>query len=338
MAVTLYDIAHRAGVSVATVSHVVNGARGVRVSATSRRQILRIAKELSYRPNPYARALRDGRLSPISLVSPYCDVYITNLKFVELRRSLSELGREVLLVDEVRTSSADETLDMLLMTAPEAVVFLCCEMNRRALELVDGLRERNIHVLVIDPQGAVPADAPVDVVEIDRTGGIAEAVSHLVELGHRRIGLVSSASAYGRQEGYEQGLRRHGIAERFVELMDVTLNAVVPGEAQAAGQRLLERYPEVTAVFCGDDLTAIGVMRAARMMGRRIPDDLAIVGLCDEPWTEYLEVPVTALRQPLEEMCSEAVRILDRRLRGGQGPWERVVLKLDLHVRNQPAW
>jgi DNA-binding LacI/PurR family transcriptional regulator len=136
-----------------------------------------------------------------------------------------------------------------------------------------------------------------------------------------------------RALGYEQALAAHGITDRFVEITAGPNADVAARCGQEAAQRLLRRYPEVTALFCYSDLTALGAMKGVERMGLRVPDDVAVVGFDDEPWAEHLTVPLTTVRQPVEEFAQVTANLLHARLAGDDGPWQRVEVTPTLVVR-----
>ena len=185
-------------------------------------------------------------------------------------------------------------------------------------------------VLVGRPAGAAPASY----VDADNRGGARKAVDHLVSRGRRRIATIAGPLDMGvgldRLDGYRDGLAAAGLAGAgdLVETGDFTDEG-----GAAAMDRLLGRPgPPVDAVFAASDLMAAGALRALRAAGRRVPDDVAVVGFEDSAVARYAQPPLTTVRQPIEEMGRQATRLLLARVAGGPSGMH-LILDVDLVVR-----
>jgi DNA-binding LacI/PurR family transcriptional regulator len=183
------------------------------------------------------------------------------------------------------------------------------------------LQEQHVPVVSLEPiEGA-----PVDCVTVDRRHGAYIATRHLLERGHRRIALIHGPPSYPvvrqRMQGYEDALRESGVPMDpglFVERRERRYRG-----GYEAMQRLLQRTPLPTALFCNDDEMAIGAMRAAREAGLRVPEDLAIVGFGDLEAAAYATPPLTTVAQPVAEIARRAVELLFERVGNpgdGRGP------------------
>ncbi|MGV9560064.1 LacI family DNA-binding transcriptional regulator [Streptomyces sp. NPDC003522] len=316
---TLEAVAARAGVSRATVSRVVNGGDGVREPLVER--VRRAVDELGYVPNQAARSLVTKRHDAVAVViaEPETRVFADPFFALQLRGISKEL------------TAHDNQLVLLLTEGRDDHVRVARYL---AGGHVDGALVFSLHV--DDPlpgliQGAgVPTvfggrpgwgDGTRDVryVDSDNRGGAREAVRHLVGLGRTRVahitGPLDQTSAADRLQGFRD-VRGDADARLVVE-SDFT-----PGGGERAMRELLDRCPDVDAVFAANDLTASGVLRVLRERGLRVPEDVAVVGFDDMvPLAEQTDPPLTTVRQDIEEMGRIMTRLLlrgpDRRGAGG---------------------
>lgn len=210
------------------------------------------------------------------------------------------------------------------------------------IALFKGLQRRRFPLVLIDRY--LPG-LDVDAVTSDNIGGAFTAVSHLIELGHRRIAFVSTnnlrtTSVFERYAGYQQALAVHGLrTDPELELTTLPVMAGVPSRRHAAQDcraqivGFLDRDDRPTAVFALHDMIAAYVAEAAAGLGLRVPEDLAIVGFDDDPVATAHQVPLTTVAQPRLEIGRHAARLLVSRLQGRGVPGERLVLPSRLVVR-----
>ncbi len=341
MAVTQRQIAELANVSVNTVSLVLRHVPDLIVSDATRQRILDIAEELGYRPNPHARALVGGKAPLIKIVCRPWDLYISNMKAATLLTALSDLGRNLSVSDVVRQDDPQDAADALLWGSPEAVVFPWLTLPVDFVAPVcQALHDEGVHVVIADCSELPPPDVPCDAASLDRLGGATLALSYLIELGHRRIGLVTGPGYDDRRQAYELVLAQHDITERFIgesepapSLGDSERQAALALGGAQATERLLKDNPSVTALMCSSDMTALGAMHAVHRLGLRVPEDVALIGLHNEPWTQFLPVPLSTMAEPVHEMCELSRRFLGQRLDGDTQPWQRAKLSYELIVR-----
>ncbi len=342
MAVTQRQIAELADVSVNTVSLVLRHVPDRIVSSATRQRILDIAKELGYRPNPHARALVGAKAPLIRIVCRPWDLYISNVKGASLVSAFDNLGRELSVCNVDTAQDLEHIVDALLWGSPEAVVFQIPWRDEDLLvPIFQALHDEGTHAVLADCSQLPPANVPCDAVSLDRLGGAMVAMNHLIELGHRHIGLVIGRGYQSRRKAYELVLAQHGIAERFIAEIgrapsvgdsDCYQAAVALGGAQAT-ERLLKDNPSVTALMCESDIAALGAMRAVHQLGLRVPEDVALIGFHNEPWTQFLPVPLSTMAEPVNEMCELSRRFLAQRLDGDTGPWQRAKVSYELIVR-----
>ncbi|GGW10077.1 LacI family transcriptional regulator [Streptomyces capoamus] len=321
---TLEAVAARAGVSRATVSRVVNGGDGVREPLAER--VRRAVEELGYVPNQAARSLVTRRHDAVAVViaEPEARVFADPFFALQLRGISKELtahdNQLVLLLTEGRADHARVARYLAGGHVDGALVF--------SLHLDDPLpgliRDAGVPTVFGGRPGwgedTRAADPGVVYVDCDNRGGARAAVRHLLGLGRRRVahltGALDQTSAVDRLDGYRDAMAEAPGASdpRLVVESDFT-----PSGGERAMRELLERCPDVDAVFAANDLTALGALRVLRESGRRVPEDVAVIGFDDMlPVTEQADPPLTTVRQDIEGMGRLMARLLLRGLAGGR--------------------
>jgi LacI family transcriptional regulator len=328
MAITIREVALLAGVSQATAARALSGYGSVSTGTAER--VTLAAKQLGYRTNPVAQALRRGQSNYVGFVPGDLE----NPFFATVARSLSDVVETAGLT--LMISSSDErlakeqkavqTLQANLVSA--LVVAPTSGHDRSHLTQLAAAR---IPLVIIDR--AIPG-LHADTVTVDNIGGARMGVEHLLELGHVRIGFLTDAleiaSSRDRLQGYHDALSAHGIAPD--QRLRVVGDPSRDGGYRAALQ-LLDQYPRPTAIFAGDNLMTLGVLRAAHEVGLRIPEDLALVGFDDFDLAVAIRPSITAVAQPVAEIGRRAGELLLRRLGGWDGAPESVSLPTRLKVR-----
>ncbi|WP_055494127.1 LacI family DNA-binding transcriptional regulator [Streptomyces sp. TP-A0356] len=318
---TLEAVAARAGVSRATVSRVVNGGDGVREPLVER--VRRAVEELGYVPNQAARSLVTKRHDAVAVViaEPETRVFADPFFALQLRGISKELtlhdSQLVLLLTEGRADHARVGRYLAGGHVDGALVF--------SLHLDDPLPELVQRARMPTVFGGRPgwSDGTRNAVYVDsdNRGGAREAVRHLMGLGRRRVahitGPLDQTSAVDRLDGFRDVMV--DVDPRLIAEGDFT-----PGGGERAMRVLLERCPDLDAVFAANDLTASGALRVLRAQGRRVPDDVAVIGFDDMlPVAEQTDPSLTTVRQDIEEMGRLMARLLLRAVdRRGAGPDE----------------
>jgi LacI family transcriptional regulator len=326
---TLADIAAEAGVSLPTVSKVVNGRADV--AASTRARIERLLGERNYRHPGGRPGRRSGLVDVVfnGLDSPWA---------VEILRGVEDWCADQAMgvaVSAVRHGSARPAswTSALASHDTDGVLLVTSELTAHQLRQ---LRHDNIPLVVIDPVNLPEPDLP-SVGATNWAGGIT-ATEHLIECGHRRIAAISGPADYlccrARIDGYRSALERAGVK------YDPTL--VRHGDFQheggfLCGGELLDIDDPPTAIFAGSDHQALGVYEAARQRGLRIPEDLSVVGFDDLPVDRWLSPPLTTVRQPLAEMGRVAAEMLGTLIEGMPLASRRVELATELIVRSSTA-
>ncbi|GLV73862.1 LacI family DNA-binding transcriptional regulator [Streptomyces hygroscopicus] len=304
---TMADVARRAGVSVATVSHVLNETRPVRPD--TRRAVLDAIDDLGYTPNTLARSLVTARTRSIGLaVSAISNPYVTEI------------------LQGVESSALERGYGLLIADPHDDPVH-----ERKAVQL---LHERRVDGVIVAPS-AEPAGLmdyltrhEVPAVLLDRLVGdihdqvcaenappVEQLVLHLADLGHTRVGLVAGlpglSTTTERIAGYRAGLERRGLPFRPALLADGHSEA---GGAEDAVHRLLASPEPPTAIITANNAMTIGALRALRRAGLSVPGDLALVCFDDFSWADVFSPGLTAISQPSREIGATAVRLLLDRL------------------------
>lgn len=334
---TLEEVAARAGVGRGTVSRVINGSP--RVSDATRAAVEAAVAELGYVPNTAARALAANRTDAIALVVPEPETrFFAEPYFSDMLRgvgaALSDTEMQLLLIFAGSDRERQRLADYLAAHRVDGVLLVSVHADD---PLPDMLARLEIPAVISGPRSAAETLTSVD---SDNYDGARQAVEHLVGRGRRRIAHITGRlDVYGAQrrvDGYRDALRDAG-----QEVDDLLIEA---GDFSEEGGRhamaaLLERRPDLDAVFAASDVTAAGARHALREAGRRIPDDVALVGYDDSAIARHMDPPLTSVRQPIEEMGHRMIDLLlaevaDRRPPASRGLERRqVVLATELVER-----
>lgn len=322
---TIAEVAEKAGVSRTTVSHVISGNRPV--AAITRENVERVIQELGYRPNGLARSLRIQRTHTVALVIPD----INNPFYPVLARGLDDaMGEEyrtlICNTDAARERELAFVADVFDRKA-DGMVIVAFQVG--AQDLDDILR---MYVPVVSIGDNID-DQRVDLVLTDDEHGAYEATRYLLDRGHRRIGLVGGAEGPGprRMAGYRRALAEVGVPFH-PELAVVGRWTRKGGEGGMRQLLALDQRPD--AVFCANDLMAIGAIDAARDAGLAIPEDVAIVGYDDIEAASMVTPPLTTVTNPAYEAGQTAGRLLLERVTNAySGRRRRVVLRSELIER-----
>ncbi|SNT27163.1 LacI family transcriptional regulator [Asanoa hainanensis] len=324
--VTIAAIARLAGVSVPTVSRVLNGRADV--SPNTRKRVEDLLSQHGYRRRPPSMRANSGLVDLVfnDIDSPWA---VEIIRGVEDVAHASGVGTVVSAIHR-RTSSAKQWLDNIRTRSTEGVIFVTSTLEP---PLQSELRRLNIPVVIVDPAGVPPQEAPT--IGATNWVGSLHATEYLIGLGHRRIGFIGGPPqlmcSRARLDGYRAALESAGIA--------IDDGLIRPGnfyhEAGFAGGTELLALPDPpTAIFASSDQMALGVYEAVRQRQLRVPDDISVVGFDDLPEVRWCSPPLTTVRQPLAEMGLLAARTVLRLARGEQIESPRVELATELIVRD----
>ncbi len=335
--VSIKDVARAAGVSVATVSNALN--RPDRVSAGTRSRVLSVVDELGYVRSESARQLRAGHSRIVALLV----LDIANPFFVDVARGVEDATRERGLGVMLCSSGQDESAESLYLSlfAEQRVRGVLVTPANIGGENLASFRRHGIPSVLVDRSVGAEEGCSVSV---DDVAGGALAVGHLVECGHTRIAYVSGPGQLpqcrDRREGALDALRAAGLPEDSLVALETEALDVACGRDAAA--RVLGLRPRPTAVFCANDLLALGVLQALFASGVRVPEEMALVGYDDIEFAAGAAVPLTSVRQPAFRIGRTAADLLldetsDEPGDGGSSPGphvhQRVMYQPELVVR-----
>jgi DNA-binding LacI/PurR family transcriptional regulator len=322
------DVAKLAGVSLQTVSRVINDSPHVREE--TRERVQDAMRKLEYRPNPVARALVTGRSRTLGVVSFDTTLYGPASTLFGIERAAHEADYFVSIVSLRELTSAavvsaverlrDQGVDGILVVAPQ-------ESATQAL----------LHLPEDVPVVAAEAgpDDSVPLVAVDQVEGARLATQHLLELGHKTVWHISGPSdwleAEDRVNGWRQTLDAAGASAPPVLVGDWSARA-----GHELGRRLVER-DDVTAVFVANDQMALGLLRSLHEAGRRIPADISVVGFDDIPEAAYFTPPLTTVRQNFNEMGRRSLLLLLEQIESGVRVPRRETVPPELIVRASSA-
>lgn len=326
-AATIRHVADRAGVSMSTVSHVLNQTRYV--SDEKRQRVLDAMQALSYRPNSLARSLRRQRSLSIGVVVPDS----SNSFFADIARGIEDVGFD--LGYTVTICSTDEQpnkeevyVNSLIDRQVDGVAIVVASANANSVFL---LLEQQVATVIVDRD--VPGLAADSVVVDNYAGGYAVG-SHFAALGYRACGAISGPAenipVAERLRGYRDALAAAGLSlpERLIERGGLSFES-----GHLSLRAIAERAPEVEAVFATNDLAAVGAMRGARELGYAVPGRLALVGYDNIALAAYTTPALSTIAQPSYAMGRHAARLLLRRMADPAVPPSLIRLQPELVVR-----
>lgn len=324
---TIQDVADRAGVSTATVSRVLNGAATVDVALAER--VRAACAALQYQPNRAARALAGRRSAIIGVLV----TDIQNPFFMELVRGVEDMtqrhGYLLVLCNSSEDPQRERQYIDVLCAEPVAGAIVVPTSDRRPV--LQMFRERSIPVVTVDRR---VRDRSVDAVVIDNVSAAREAAAHLISNGYRHIGLITgpngTTTARERLEGYRLALRDAGIPR------DPRLVQQGPF-SEDSGRRLMDGLLDmdipIEALVTGNNRLTKGALETLHARGLRVPDDVALVGFDEMPWTGPGTISLTTVTQPAYDLGSVAAsRLIQRLQHAGPLPRQEIVLAHDLHV------
>lgn len=302
---TIYDVANRVGVSLATVSRVVNGNSNVRDS--TKRKVLDAIEELGYHPNAVARGLASKKTTTIGVVMPD----VTDMYYAELARGIDDVANmyhyDVLLTntdeDPVRETMAVNNLSSKQV---DGIIFMGNELDREVLNTIAAADAPVVLAGSVDSEGKLPS------VNINYVNAIQEATETVINHGHRRVALVTGPMSHAinrlhRLVGYQAGLEAAGI--EFDEGLLFTVH-----QDYAAGMQIAEKVLQAgaNAVIAYDDEVALGIMNYVQEHGQRVPEDFEIITSNDTKFAIVTRPELTSIGQPKYDIGAVAMRMLTK--------------------------
>ncbi len=321
--ISITDIARKAGVSISTVSRVIN--KSPSVKERNRVRVLEAIKEYNFQPSVFAQRLATGKSNVIALVIPRYEGVFYSFYALELIRGIGTLAAVLKLDLLLHLTDARSQFNA---RSVGGVIF--ADIIGNMPQLQDCLAQ-DIPCIVINNY---VEDMDVNCIAVDNRGGAENAVSYLISLGHKNIAHISgdviTQAAKHRLEGYRRALEKNKlpIREEYIVKTDYSR-----GQARQASEQLLALPDRPSAVFVASDAMALELMAVASEHGIRVPQDLSIVGFDDNPSSLYGPVSLTTVRQPLVKMAQESVKELHALMNAKKKTVKRLYLPTELVIR-----
>jgi LacI family transcriptional regulator len=313
---SLLEVARRAGVSVGTVSNVLN--RPHLVAQATRERVQQVIEELEFVPNGGARLLRQGRSHAIGVVV----LDIANPFWGEVVRGAEASAAQagyVTIVSNAGESPEHETRALRALQERRVDGLLIAPVTDDE-DRLERLQQSGIHVVLLDHPSSRES---LRSVSVDDVLGGQLAVEHLLRLGHRRIGFVNGQLSIGwcvnRRAGVHAAVRAAGL-DPDVCVVEVNTNTLTARDGEAAIDAVLDVADRPTAIFCTNDLLALGVLRGVTRRGLRVPDDLALIGYDDVEFAALLSPPLSTIRQVPYDLGRAAAELMLDAVAGTGGP------------------
>lgn len=305
--VTIKRVAREAGVSTQTVSRVINNRPDV--APATRQRVLEVVNRLGYQPSQVARSLIQGRSLTLGVIGYGLEYFGPSCTLSGIEQEASNLGYTVLLslIRQPETNDVEGLLGEMLSHHVDGIIWAVPEIGENRAWLREKTHSVSVPIVFLSmkPQ---PDEL---IVAVDNYGGGLVATRHLITQGCRSIGLITGPldwwEARQRKLGWKEALEGVGLPSKDILVTEGNWSA-------ASGERgltqLLARQPEIDGVFACNDQMALGALKTARRLGRRVPEDLAIVGFDDIPEAAYFFPPLSTVRQDMVDLGRRAVREL----------------------------
>jgi LacI family transcriptional regulator len=329
--VTIVEVARRSGVSLGTVSRVINN--DVHVAPETRERVTNLMRELGYVANRQARGLRGSKTNVIGVLVPDLGTgYIGEImRGIDAELALSQLDLMLFTTHRTAIKEANYVANLVQGMVDGLLIVL----PRNPADYIGTLTRRNFPFVLIDHQGT---GEPCPAVGATNWQGSYNATEYLIKLGHKRIGFITGSmdlgAAIDRQEGYRSALRVHHISE---DARLIYTGTFFQPDGYAGACAMLDLEDPPSAIFASNDAMAMGAMDAVRSRGLHIPGDVSILGFDDVPQAALVRPSLTTVRQPLEEMGRAATQMLLDMLKSPEKSVSRIELPTELIVRDSTA-
>jgi len=326
---SLKNVADMAGVSVATVSRVLNSDDVVKEE--TKQKVLAAIKKLNYSPNRVAQRLRSTKKNSriIGLLIPD----IQNPFYVDVIRGIEDYAyahNSVVIIGNFSQDEKKEKLYIDILKSESVDGFIVAPSNEKDV-YIKALIKDGFPIVCID-RGM--KDIEVDLVKVDNQQGVFNAIKHLIKMGHTRIGHVTGKpflpTTHERRAGYEEAMKTYDL-EIDPQIIVSSNSDYESGAEQTANLLDLENPP--TAIFTANNLITLGALDTINKRGLRIPDDIAVVGFDDVYWANSLNPPLTAVRQPGFEIGKRSCELLIQRINKPDRSVASIILKTELMIR-----
>ncbi len=329
--ITIKEVAQAAEVSITTVSNVLNG-RTAEMAETTLLRVRRAIRDLNYRPNNVARSLVTQRTASIGVIIAEIDTPL----FLQALNSIETIARNanynILLCTAKNLDDERGAVNLLLEKQVDGFIFLSTSAY---------LEDDYLLALPVSLPPTVLVNRTVTEnkfhrIDLDDTSGVVQAIDYLVELGHRHIahlyGPKSRRSTDRRLQGYRLGLAKHNLDydEKYVRSGDYEADRELWKQSTLD---LLGLWPRPTAIIAANDIVATVAMRTVRHAGLRIPQDISVIGIDDQPFGVYLDPTLTTIQLPIAEAGKRAIELLLAQIRGEVAGTNQITLSCPLIIR-----
>jgi len=329
---TMHEVAQEAGVSIATVSRVINGNRPVGKDLEKR--VLRAMKKLHYHPSSLARSLKMQESMLVGILIPILEHPAYSRMASSVEKSLFNNGyRGIVCNSEEDENRENAYIEMLLRQRADGIIV---NTSARNPEYLHELNQNNIPIVLFDRS---VDGVSCHQVFCDNSQGGYSAIQHLAELGHQRVGVIAAPTYPEVIQRRLKGVK-HAIADYQLDnnpLLIRTGDNQLFDMGYESARELLSMDHRPTAIFALTDVTAVGVLHAAREMGIRVPTELSVMGYDDVPIANYMLPPLTTIAQPFVQMGQTAVELLLKSIENPDTEPERAVLPTHMVIRESAA-
>lgn len=323
---SIAEVAKIAGVSVSTVSHVLNKTRYV--SPEKARRVAEVIESLGYTPNTIARSLKLSSSSTVGLaISAISNPYFSDI-ICAVEAECSRRDLTVFLCDTQDDPDRElAVIRRLHQRRVDGVIIAPSPDPKRSL---DYLISKNVPCVLVDRL----ADARFDQVGVDNETAVKALVDHAVQAGHRRIGFVLGQPGFittaQRRQAFQKAMAAHGLdfPESYVSFGNIST-----ADAAASAHQLISLSSPPTALIAGNNLAMIGIMRATRERNMQVPRDISILGIDDFEWADYFEPRLTLVAQPCNDIGQQAANLLINRIADPGGARQTLQLEPSLKIR-----
>jgi LacI family transcriptional regulator len=335
---TLIDIAKRSGVSITTVSKVINNKGNLLgISENTQKRILNSIKELNYTPNLSARALRTKKNYTIGIISydaedPYAN---TVAKEIEGIMSLSNYYSFVVNANH-NSIKAEEYLNEFVNRKVEGIIILCSSLNFKD-DFIENIKATNIPIITI---GQDWSNFNIPSIFLDNVKGGFLATEYLIKSGHKKIGFIVGPDGYvesnQRFQGYMMALEQYELKKEDCIMIKEDRIGWTPICGYKTMKQIIDNNNGYTAIVCFDDITAFGAIRSSSENGFKVPEDISVIGFDDLIISAYYNPPLTTIRQPMKEIGQKTANLLLEIINNKELPKEqiKIIMQPELVIRN----
>jgi LacI family transcriptional regulator len=335
MAVTIADVAQKAGVSKTTVSRILSNTAGFKYSAKTKEKVEKAVHELGYNPSPAAQMMRFKELNMIGIATqPTNSVF--SIKLLEaVYKAIKAQGYSPAMIDLNETNDLYNSCHLHRLEFFRGII---CAYSAQAKFARDFSQKVGHNLEIISLGSNIEPGGKVRVVTSDFIAGIHSSVKHLAELGHKNIAFLGQGEASElRRNGFWESIKEFDLhGEEFIS--GLALNTVQNTQMAHDFAATITKNKSITAIVCQSDQAAIGLICGLSKLGIRVPDDISVVGFDDLPISQFLVPPLTTVRQEVEDIADKAAKLLISSIESKEINKEmlpyKILVKPELIVRN----